>query len=76
MAAPANQQALADPQTQTPDYPQAQTLPQTPEHTTAALPDISALATKHDIKNLFTEFRQKLATDIVIQADLQVVTDR
>ncbi|CAH2252865.1 Hypothetical predicted protein [Pelobates cultripes] len=77
MAIPENQEASAYSQTHTPDCPQAHNLPQAPEQTAAGFPYISALATKQDIKNLLNEFCQTLAMDIsVIQADLQVVTDR
>ncbi|CAH2220256.1 Hypothetical predicted protein [Pelobates cultripes] len=74
IAAPEHQEAPAD---LSPDHPQAHTLLHTPETTTAGPPDLSALATKQDIKNYLTELHQTLATDIaVIQADLQAVIDR
>ncbi|CAH2251248.1 Hypothetical predicted protein, partial [Pelobates cultripes] len=77
MAAPVYQEIPADPQAQTPDHPPAHTPPLAAETPAAGFPDFSALATKQDIKNYLTEFRQTLSTDIaIIQADLQVVMDR
>ncbi|CAH2293657.1 Hypothetical predicted protein [Pelobates cultripes] len=77
MAAPENQELLADPQAQALNNPPAHTPPQAARAPITGLPDLSALASKQDIKNYLTEFRQMLATDIaVIQADLQMVTDR
>ncbi|CAH2310814.1 Hypothetical predicted protein [Pelobates cultripes] len=77
MATQEEQEASADPLRQMQDNSDTQSILQGLEQTSPSCPDLSALATKKDIKNLSTDFQWKLAADIaVIQADMQVVTDR